>query len=337
MKMEVNYLGLKVKSPIMMGASPLTDNLDFIKKYEDAGVSAIVLRSLFEEQIQMEEKAYHFHVESHSDSSAESSLGFLPQFTEFAFDSEHYLEHIRKIKSSVRIPVIASLNGITHGGWEHHARLIEQAGADALELNFYDLPTETFETSLMVEDRYVEILKSIREKVKIPLSVKLTPFFSSLPNFVQKLSEAGANGVVLFNRLYQPDIDIENLKTVSTLTLSDSSELALRLRWLAILEPHFKGSMAVSGGVHTTKDVIKSIMTGASVTQLVSALMKHGPSHVGKIESELKQWLVDHEYESIDQLRGSMSLRTCPDPSAFSRANYMKILHGWNVLTMGPS
>lgn len=335
MKMDINYLGLKLKSPLMVGASPLTDRLDYIKKFEDAGASAIVLRSLFEEQIEMEERAFHFHVASHADSSAEASTGFLPNFTDFAFDSEHYLEHIRKIKETVSVPVIGSLNGITPGGWENYSKLIEEAGADAIELNFYDLPTDPTQNCMDVELRYIEILKHIRKLVKIPLSIKLSPFFSSLPHFVQNLTAAGADGIVLFNRLYQPDIDIENLQVKPSLYLSDSSELALRLRWLAILEPHFKGPMAVAGGVHTTVDVIKAIMAGATTTQMVSALMKHGPSHFVTIENELKQWLIEHEYESIDQLRGSMSLRTCPDPSAFGRTNYMKILHGWNVLMMG--
>lgn len=334
MKLNVNYLGLDLKSPLMVGASPLTDRLDYIKKFEDAGSSAIILRSLFEEQIEMEERAFHFHVASHIDSSAEAATGFLPHFSDFAFDSERYLEHIRKIKESVSVPVIGSLNGITHGGWESYSKLIEEAGADAIELNFYDLPTEPTHSCQDVESRYIEILKSIRKQVKIPLSIKLSPFFSSLPHFVQQLQSAGANGIVLFNRLYQPDIDIENLQVKPSLYLSDSSELALRLRWLAILEPNYNGHMAVAGGVHTTVDVIKAIMAGATVTQMVSALMKNGPNHFHHIEAELRQWLIDHEYESINQLRGSMSLRTCPDPSAFGRTNYMKILHGWNILMM---
>lgn len=332
MNIEVNYLGLKLKSPLMTGASPLTDNLDYVKRIEDAGASAIVLRSLFEEQIVMEERAYHFHVSSHMDASAESSSGFLPHFQDFTFDTDHYLEHVQKVKSAVSIPVIGSLNGITHGGWESYSKMIEEAGADALELNFYDLPTDPDHSCLDVESRYVDILKSIRTLVKIPLSVKLTPFFSSLPHFVQKLSNSGANGVVLFNRLYQPDIDIDNLVAKSTFHFSESHELALRLRWLAILEPHFKGSLSAAGGVHSVEDVIKAIMAGASTTQMVSAIMKHGPTYFSKIESELKKWLIDHEYESLNQMRGSMSLRTCPDPSAFGRTNYMKILHGWNVL-----
>lgn len=334
MNLDVTYLGLKLKSPLTTGASPLTDSLDFIKKFEDAGASAIVLRSLFEEQIEMEERAFHFHVASHASSSAEASSGFLPQFTDFAFDSERYLEHIQKVKKTVSVPVIASLNGITSGGWESYSKLMEDAGADALELNFYDLPTDPSHSCIDVELRYIEILENIRALIKIPLSIKLSPFFSSLPHFVQKLTAAGANGLVLFNRLYQPDIDIENLQATPSLYLSDSSELALRLRWLAILEPHVKCSMAVAGGVHTTVDVIKALMAGATTAQMVSALMKHGPSHITKIETELRQWLIDHEYESLDQLRGSMSLRTCPDPSAFGRTNYMKILHGWNVLML---
>jgi dihydroorotate dehydrogenase (fumarate) len=334
MNLEVIYLGLKLKNPLMTGASPLTDSLDYIKKFEDAGAGAIVLRSLFEEQIEMEERAFHFHVESHSDSSPESSTGFLPKFSDFAFDSEHYLTHIQKVKSSVSIPVIASLNGITSGGWERYSKLMEDAGADALELNFYDLPTERAHSCINVEARYIEILKHIRALVKIPLAVKLSPFFSSLPHFVQQLTNAGANGIVLFNRLYQPDIDIEKLQVKPSLYLSDSSELALRLRWLAILEPQFTGSMAAAGGVHSTVDVIKALMAGATTAQMVSALMKNGPSHFTKIENELRDWLIEHEYESLEQMRGSMSLRTCPDPSAFGRTNYMKILHGWNVLML---
>lgn len=331
MNLRVKYLGLDLKSPLMPGASPLMDNLDMIKRYEDAGVSAITLRSLFEEQIKMEERAYEHHVESHGGSFVEASGGYLPILDEFAFDTEHYLEHVRKVKSSVGVPVIGSLNGITHGGWEKYAKLIEEGGADALELNFYDLPTDPSLTSLDIENRYIEILKSIRSMVKIPLAVKLSSFFSSLPNFTQRLYEAGADGIILFNRLFQPDIDIEELQVKPSLHLSESNELALRLRWLAVLEPYFKGSLAASGGVHTTTDAIKAIMTGAHVVQMVSTLMKHGPKYVTKMENELTQWLIDHEYESLAQMRGSMSLRTCPDPAAFGRTNYMKILHGWEV------
>ena len=332
MDLTTKYLGLKLRTQLVVSASPLSNEIDDIKLMEDCGASAVVLHSLFEEQIEMEERAFHFHVSSHMDTSAESSTGFLPNFTDFIFDSEHYLEHIQKTKATVSVPVIGSLNGITRGGWENYSKLIEQAGADALELNFYDLPTEPSHSCVDIETRYIDILKSIRAQVKIPLSIKLSPFYSSLPHFVQQLSAAGANGIVMLNRLYQPDIDIETLKTVPSLYLSDSSELALRLRWLAILEPHFKGSMAVAGGVHTTVDVIKSLMAGAATAQMVSALMKNGPSHFNKIENELREWLAEHEYESIQQITGSMSLRTCPDPSAFGRTNYMKILHGWNVL-----
>jgi dihydroorotate dehydrogenase (fumarate) len=208
---------------------------------------------------------------------------------------------------------------------------MKKANTDALELNFYDLPTDPEETASQVESRYIDVLRSIRGMIKIPIAVKLSPFFSSLPDFARRLSEAGANGVILFNRLYQPDIDIEELQIHSTLHLSNSSELALRLRWLAILEPHFKGSLAVSGGVHTTVDAIKAIMTGASAVQVVSALLEKGPSHLKAMIDELTRWLIDHDYESITQLRGSMSLRTSPDPSAFSRTSYMKILRGWSI------
>ena len=332
MNLSTKYLGLSLKSPLMPGACPLADTLDGVRKLEDAGASAIILRSLFEEQIENEERAFQHHVSSHDSASAESAGGFFPSFQDFAFDTEHYLEHLRKVKAAVSVPVIGSLNGISHGGWERYSRLIEEAGADALELNFYDFATESADSCLTVEARYIEILKSIRAMVKIPLSVKLSPFFSSLPNFASQLEQAGANGVVLFNRLYQPDIDIESLTVNSSLRLSDSSELALRLRWIAILEPHLKGSIGLSGGVHTAQDAIKSVMVGASAVQMVSALLKNGPSYLTKIEKELSQWLQDHEYVSLEQMRGSMSLRTCPDSSAFVRSNYMKMLHGWSVL-----
>lgn len=331
MNTSVNYLGLHLKSPLMVGASPLSDNLDMVKRMEDSGCSAIVLRSLFEEQIEMEERAFHHNVDAQASSSPEAAGGFFTAFKDFEFDTSHYLEHLRKVKKSVGVPVIASLNGVTPGGWERFAKLIQEAGADALELNFYDLPTDPAENSGAVEARYLQVLKDIRKTVKIPLSVKLTPFFSSLLNFTQQLSAAGANGVVLFNRLYQPDIDVESLEVNTGLALSDSSELSLRLRWLAILEPHFKGSMTVSGGVHTAIDAIKSIMTGASGVQMVSAIMKHGPHHFANVELQMKEWLEEHEYESLEQMRGSMSLRTCPNPAAFSRTNYMKMLHGWSV------
>jgi dihydroorotate dehydrogenase (fumarate) len=333
MNLETKYLGLQLKNPLIMGASPLGDSLERVQALEEAGAAAIVLRSLFEEQIEMEERAFHHHVESHSGGFAEAAGGYLPPFTDFALDTDHYLEHLRNLKKRLEIPVIGSLNGVTPGGWESYARRIEEAGADALELNLYDLPADPTQDSLAVESRYIQIVKDLRSLIKIPLAVKLSPFYSSLPNFVMRLSQAGADGVVLFNRLYQPDIDIKTLQVKTALTLSDSSELALRLRWVAILEPHFQGSISVSGGVHTTADAIKALMTGATTLQMVSAIIRNGPSHFKKLEQEIRNWLDENEYESLDQLRGSMSLRTCPDPAAFGRSNYMRTLHGWSVLT----
>lgn len=329
MNLETKYLGMTLKNPLSTGSSPATDSVDEVKRLEDAGIGAIVLRSLFEEQIDQEEMAYQVHVEQQRGSYAEASGGFLPEINEFVFDTDHYLEHIHALKSAVQIPVIASLNGVSHGGWEMYATLLQQAGADALELNFYDLPTNPMESSADLEGRYLSIFRSIRKMVKIPLAVKLSPFFSSVPNFAHQLSEAGADGIVMFNRLYQPDIDIEHLSVRQSLHLSDSAELPLRLRWLAILEPQFKGSMAVSGGVHNAHDVIKSVMAGAHCTQMVSAILKHGAPHVSKVLKDLTRWLEEHEYPDLKTMRGSMSLRTCPDPAAFSRANYMKILLGW--------
>jgi dihydroorotate dehydrogenase (fumarate) len=333
MNLSTKYLGMTLKNPFMPGASPLTDSIDMAKRLEDAGAGALVLRSLFEEQIEREENAFHHHVSSHGGAHAEASGGFLPSFDDFAFNTERYLNHISLCKKSVGIPIIASLNGISHGGWEKFSKQIEEAGADALELNFYDLPTDPNSDAVDVEAEYVTILENIRSMVKIPLAVKLSPFFSSLPHFAQQLSKAGADGIVLFNRLYQPDIDIESLQVRPYLQYSTSGELALRLRWLAILEPHFKGSMAAGGGVHTSSDAIKAIMAGASGVQLVSSLLKNGPNHLKEMISSVSHWLVDHEYESLNQMKGSMSLRTCPDPTAFGRTNYMKTLHGWKVLT----
>ncbi len=335
MNLETNYLGLKLKSPFILGASPLTDTLEMVEAAEKGGAAAIVLRSLFEEQIAMEERAYQHHVSAHEGGFAEAAGGYLPPLEDFSLDTKDYLEHIRKIKKTVKIPVIGSLNGITPGGWERHSRLMEEAGADALELNFYDMPTDPGKTCMDVEARYIEIFKHIRAMVKIPLAVKLSPFFSSLPNFVSQLKTAGADGLVLFNRLYQSDIDIEELQVKPVLHLSSSTELALRLRWLAILEPHYQGSLIVSGGVHTVTDAIKASMAGASGIQMVSAIIKNGPSHFAKLTKELSEWLIAHEYDSLNQLRGSMSLRTCPDPSAFGRANYMKTLHGYSVINHG--
>ena len=328
MDLSTEYLGLKLSSPLMPGASPLADNLDCVRRLEDSGASAIVLRSLFEEQIWREQAGADAMLDRYSESSAEAT-SFLPPRYDFALGPDQYLEQIARIKAAVKVPVIASLNGTTPSGWLDHARLIEQAGADALELNVYYIATDPSEQAAAVEARTIEIVRAVKASVHIPLAVKLSPFFSSLPHLAHALQDAGARGLILFNRFYQPDIDLDQLEAAPALHLSDSSELLLRLRWLAIVQPTVSMSLAVSGGVHTPKDAIKAIMTGASAVQVVSALLKYGPEYLRKLHSGIEQWMLAHEYVSLRQMRGSMSLAKCPDPSAFSRGNYMRMLQTW--------
>ena len=330
MNLETDYLGLKLKNPIMPGASPLVDDLSTVRRLEDAGAAAIVMHSLFEEQIELERAALDRDVESHTESFAEA-LTYLPNEEDFNETSEQYLQLISKIKASVSVPVIASLNGITPGGWVDYAKLMEQAGADALELNYYDIPSDPFKTGAQIEARAVALVEAIREHVTIPIAVKLSPFFSSLPNFVKQILGAGANGVVLFNRFYQPDINIEDLDTESVLELSSPSELRLRLRWLALLSAQIETSYAATGGVHSAQDAVRAIMAGAHVVQIVSALLRNGTDHLATVLSDLTQWLEEHEYDSLAQMRGTMNLKHCPDATAFERANYLRILKSWQV------
>jgi dihydroorotate dehydrogenase (fumarate) len=330
MDLSTEYLGLKLDSPLMPGASPLADSLDMVRRLEDAGASAIVMRSLFEEQITREMIGNVLAVEEHEESFAEA-LSYFPKASEFSFGPDEYLDQLRGISKAVSIPVIGSLNGITVRGWLDYARQIEEAGADALELNVYYLATDPGEESVAVEKRTLDIVRAVRGALKIPIAVKLSPFFSALPHFARELEQAGANGLVLFNRFYQPDIDIENLEAEPTLYLSDPSELLLRLRWLAIVAPLVKLPLAVSGGVHSGVDAIKSVMAGASAVQVVSALLRRGPEHLKTLRLEMERWMEEHEYSSLKQMLGSMSLAHCPNPNAFSRANYMRILQSWRV------
>jgi len=330
MDLSTTYLGFKMSNPLMPGASPLVDDLDDVKRLEDAGAAAIVMHSLFEEQITHEQLSHLHAVEMHEDAFAEA-LSYFPRPEEYRLGPEQYLEHIRKIKRMVKVPVIASLNGTSPAGWLDYAKLIEQAGADALELNVYYLATQAWETSESVERRTLETVRIVKGEVKIPIAVKLSPFYSSLANLAKQLDETGADGVVLFNRFYQPDIDVEELEVVPTLQLSDSSELLLRLRWLAILSGHVKGSLACSGGVHSPLDAIKAVMAGAHAVQVVSALLKRGPGYLKAIREGMEQWLVEHEYASLAQAQASMSHQKSPNPQAFERANYMKILQGWQA------
>jgi dihydroorotate dehydrogenase (fumarate) len=330
MELATSYLGLKLDSPLMAGASPLADTLDGVRRLEDAGAPCIVLRSLFEEQITRETLGTMYSMEVHAESFAEA-ISYFPQPADFVLGPDEYLEHIRRIKRAVGIPVIGSLNGINLAGWVQYARLIEQAGADALELNVYYLATDPEESSVEVEKRTVDIARVVKKAVRIPVAVKLSPFFSSLPHLARQLQAVGAEGLVLFNRFYQPDIDAENLEAAPTLHLSDSSELLLRLRWLAIVFGAVRADLAVSGGVHTGLDAIKSIMAGATAVQVVSALLQRGPEYLRVLREEMRRWLVEHDYSSLQEMKGSMSLQRCPDPQAFSRANYMRMLQSWRL------
>lgn len=330
MNLSTTYLGLPLKNPLVAGASPLSARLDTCRRLEDAGAAAIVMHSLFEEQITQEQLAEFAHLETHADSFAEAST-FFPDREDYALGPDRYLEHLATVKAACEIPVIGSLNGTTTGGWIEYAKLIEQAGADALELNVYYVATDPTESGSQVERRVYEIVSAVREIIEIPISVKLSQNYSSPAHFACQLGSLGANGVVLFNRFYQPDIDIEELDVAHRLDLSNSTELRLRLRWAAILYGHLDGDIALSGGVHTVEDCIKALMAGATVAQLTSALLKRGPEEIKKLTTGIAAWLTDHEYESLDQLRGSMSHQHCPDPAAYERGNYLKTLQLWNV------
>ena len=328
MDLSTTYLGLNLAHPLMVGASPLVDDLDTVKRLEDAGAAALVMHSLFEEQITREQEGTLLDMELHAESNAEA-LSYFPTPDEFRLGPEKYLEQLLRIKQTVAMPVIGSLNGITPAGWLHYGKLMEQAGADALELNVYYLATDPAESAAAVEKRTLDLVRSLKAEVKIPLAVKLSPFFSSLAHFAVELEGAGADGLVLFNRFFQPDIDPEALEAAPSLQLSSSQDLLLRLRWLALLHGHLKGSLAVTGGVHTGQDALKAVMAGASAVQMVSALLLHGPARLSQARAELAEWLEEHEYESLQQALGSMSLQKCPNPQAFTRANYMRILNGW--------
>ncbi|MBC2594784.1 dihydroorotate dehydrogenase-like protein [Ruficoccus amylovorans] len=330
MDLKTTYLGLELPHPFVVGASPIAARLDRVRLAEDAGAAAIVMNSLFEEQIIHHEEGLQKHVLSHEDSFAEAT-SYFPSADEFDLGPDEYLERIREIKQAVDIPVIASLNGTNLGTWTEYAKYMEEAGADALELNLYYQPRSAEESSEQVEGNFVEIVEKVRQSVKLPLAVKLSPFFSSLPNFIKRIEDKGANAAVIFNRFYQPDIDIENLEAVPSLKLSDSSELLLRLRWLAILSGRTQLDLAVTGGVHTAEDAIKAVMAGADCIQLVSTLLRHGLPQLTKLRNEMAQWMEEKEYDSLEQMKGSMSYQHAPNPEAIERANYLRILQSWDV------
>ena len=328
MDLGTEYVGIKLPHPLVVGASPLADDLDSVKRLEDAGAAAIVLRSLFEEQITREQISEHVNLDSHGESFAEA-LTFFPSPHAFALGPFQYLEHLRRTKEAVGIPVLASLNGATPGGWIEDARLMQQAGADALELNLYRIVTDPETDGEDIERQAIEIVREVKKSVTIPVAVKLSPFYTAFAHFARELDRAGADALVIFNRFYQPDIDAEQLAAIRTLHLSDSSELRLRLHWLAILCGRVRASLAVTGGVHSALDVIKATMAGAHVTQMVSALLMHGPGHLRKVREDLAAWMTEHEWSSLAEMRGNMSLFKVPDPDAYERANYMLMLQGW--------
>ena len=323
--LETTYLGLNLSNPIVASAGPLGRKLESIKEMEAAGVGAVVLHSLFEEQLTIEQEYLNENLVRGTESYAEA-ISYFPDFKESVFAPDEYLEHLRRVKESVGIPVIGSLNGTSIGGWTDYAWEMEQAGADAIELNIYYLPTDVKMTSQQVEDGYIELLRAVKERLTIPVSVKLVPFIGAIPNLAKRLYGEGAKGLVLFNRFYQPDVDPEKLEVRPTLTLSTSDELLLRLRWTAILYGRIGCDLAITGGVHTADDVVKGILCGASVTMTTSALLQKGTGHVTTLRDDLSSWLDKHEYDSVSDIRGIMSHEKVAEPAAFERANYMKIV-----------
>ena len=326
--MRTTYLGKELKNPLVASASPLGKDLDALRRMEDAGCAAVVLHSLFEEQIEVENDELDRHYWNAADVGAEAMQMF-PDLEATALGPQEYLNHLRKVKQSLGVPVIASLNGVSKGGWTRYAKLMEEAGADALELNIYFVPTKFHQSGFDVEHEYVTLVQEVRSAVKVPVAVKLGPYFSSFANVAKQLNNAGADALVLFNRFYQPDFDLENLEVVPSLVLSRSNELKLRLHWAAILFGQLDCDVAITGGVHTAEDVLKSMMAGAKVAMMTSAILEHGPDYFRIVRDDLRRWMEEHEYESIRQMQGSMSLRRVPNPQAFERANYVRVLSSY--------
>ena len=330
MDLSTTYMGMALKNPLVVSASPLSEEISNIKKMEDSGASAVVLYSLFEEQLNMEQRELHYHTVSGTESFAES-LSYFPEPEEYKLGPEEYLNHISKAKEAVSMPVIASLNGSSLGGWTDFAKKMEEAGADAVELNVYSIPTDLDKDGAEVEQNYLDILKAVKSAVSVPVAMKLSPYFSNMANMGKKLANAGADALVLFNRFYQPDIDLDALEVKPNVLLSSSSAMRLPMRWIAILKDRISADLAATSGIHSAIDVMKMLMVGANVTMLNSALLTKGVSHIATIESQMKVWMEEKEYESVKQMVGSMSHARVENPSDFERAQYMKALTNYKL------
>ena len=328
MDLTTHYLGLKLRSPLVVSASPLSENIDSLKRMEDAGAAAIVLHSLFEEQLRQDRLELNQRLEYGTESYAEA-LTYFPDAEDYHFGPEEYLRHIWQAKQATKVPIIASLNCSSVGGWTEYAKQIQKAGADALELNIYSIPTDMNLTGTEVEMTYLDILKAVKANVTIPVAVKLSPFFSNFANMAKRLDQTGANGLVLFNRFYQPDIELETLEVKPNLLLSTPMAMRLPLRWIALLHGKLNGSLAATSGIHRAADALKMLLVGADVTMLCSTIIRHGIPQIAMIERDMVDWLKEHEYESISQLKGSLSQKNCAEPAAFERAQYMKALTGF--------
>jgi len=325
MHLQTSYLGIGLKNPLVASSSPISEEIGRIREIEDAGGGAVVLHSLFEEQIMAEEIGLDKYLSQGTESFAEA-VTYFPDFQKYAIGPEEYLKHIQQAKKAVDIPILGSLNGISTGGWIRYAKDIQNAGADGLELNVFSIPTDPRLASTAVEEQIVDLVKNVKQSVRIPVAVKIGPFFSSIPNMAKRLEEAGADGLVLFNRFYQPDIDLNKMEVVPNLILSTSEELRLRLRWVAILFKQMHSDLAITGGVQTAEDVVKSVLVGARAAMMASALLKNGIQYLTRVLNGLVKWMDENEYESIEQMLGSMSQRSAADSALYERANYIKVL-----------
>lgn len=328
--LKTRYMGLDLRNPLVASPSPMSESLDRLRALEDAGIGAVVMYSLFEEQIELEQHHLDLSI-SHHEESYQEALSYFPSLEHYHLGPERYLDHLHKVKNALRVPVIGSLNGVSPGGWVGYAQRMEEAGADAIELNIYNLPTDPDEGAEAVEETYLELVRQVKHQVSIPVAVKLSPFFTAPVNMAKKLDAVGADALVLFNRFYQPDLDIEALTVQPSLQLSDPSELRLRLRWTAILYGQLEADIAITGGIHSAMDLVKALMSGAQIGMMTSALLHHGPRHAATVLADLGHWLDEHGYVSVEQMIGSMSQQNVAEPAAFERANYLKVLGSYTL------